>query len=193
MSQQRWVDISGPESGITIVSFDVPMVQFGEVGTDAIVAGWKEHLEPSATMFSYPMNNYWETNYRAGQRGRHGLSYALRPHGPLEVPEAERFARGIGQPLIAIAVEEQLPRLGLLFAIESEHVVVTALKRAADGDGLAMRLYNPREERGSITIVWPAAQERRVYRSDPWERKLEPLPDQIELEPNQVLTVRVSR
>jgi len=99
-SLQRWVDLSESDMGVTVVSVDAPLIQFGEIRTDPIVAGWLERAEPSATLFSYVMNNYWETNYRAAQDDDVEFKYSLMIHGPFQVEEAQRFGLERARPLI---------------------------------------------------------------------------------------------
>jgi alpha-mannosidase len=103
-SLQRWVDLSDEDGGVTLASIDAPLVQFGEIRTDAIVTGWLEHAEPSPTLFSYVMNNYWETNYRAAQDDEVSFTYALRVHGGFEEEAANRFGLEEARPLITRVV-----------------------------------------------------------------------------------------
>jgi alpha-mannosidase len=99
-SLQRWVDLSDRNWGVTVASIDAPLVQFGEIRTDAIVTGWLERAEPSPTLFSYVMNNYWETNYRAAQDDEVSFTYALRVHGGFDEGSANRFGLEEARPLI---------------------------------------------------------------------------------------------
>jgi len=99
-SLQRWVDVSGPEWGVTLVSVDAPLIQLGEIRTDAIVTGWLEEAESSSTILSYVMNNYWETNYRAAQNDEVELRYTFRHHGAFDEEAAERFGLEVARPLL---------------------------------------------------------------------------------------------
>jgi hypothetical protein len=99
-SLQRWVDVSEPEWGVTLVSVDAPLIQLGEIRTDAVVTGWMEEAESSSTILSYVMNNYWETNYRAAQDDEVELRYTFRPHEGFEEEEAERLGLEVARPLL---------------------------------------------------------------------------------------------
>jgi len=99
-SLQRWVDISEEDWGVTVASIDAPLIQLGEIRTDAIVTGWLEEAENSPTLLSYVMNNYWETNYRAAQDDEVAFHYALRVHGSFHEEEAERFGLEEARPLL---------------------------------------------------------------------------------------------
>jgi hypothetical protein len=104
-SLQRWVDLSNTEWGVTITSIDAPLIQLGEIRTDPIVVGWVEEAESSATLFSYVMNNYWETNYRAAQDDEVEFRYTVRVHHGFDEVEVERFALEDARPLVARKVE----------------------------------------------------------------------------------------
>ncbi|MDZ7318821.1 MAG: hypothetical protein ONB11_06680, partial [candidate division KSB1 bacterium] len=88
---QHWVDISNDQLGITLVPIDAPLIEIGDLHADATVSGWLRTLEPSPTVYSYIMNNYWETNYKAEQPGITRLRYSLIPHGTFDQPLTERI------------------------------------------------------------------------------------------------------
>ena len=139
------------------------------------------------------MNNYWETNYRAGQEGVHHFRFAIRPRAEFDEARAERFAVGIGQPLIAIPVKSEAPPLEPPIAIDADRAVVTMLKRAEDGEGLLVRLYNPGSEPDSVSFHWPNGRPAVALRSDVWERSLEPLGDVLRLGAYEIATLRFSQ
>jgi hypothetical protein len=89
LSARSWVelpgDTEGPEGNLVLVTLDVPMIQVGPLGSDPIVTGWRARAEPSGTIWSYVMNNYWETNYRAGQEGPFEARYVLATDANPEV------------------------------------------------------------------------------------------------------------
>jgi alpha-mannosidase len=98
-SDRKWIEVRDSAGApVTLVTLDVPMLQLGTIATDAIVTGWKTHTAPSATVFSYAMDNYWGTNYRAAQEGRVELRYVILPAAG-EAAEAPRLVgiRGEGK------------------------------------------------------------------------------------------------
>ncbi len=50
-----------------------------------------KHIEPSATFYSWVMNNHWHTNYRAYQEGETTFHYFIRPHAAYDPVEAAKF------------------------------------------------------------------------------------------------------
>ena len=109
-SLQRWVDVSEPAWGVTVTSIDAPLIQLGEIRTDAILTGWLETAESSPTLLSYVMNNYWETNYRAAQDDEVEFRYTLRTHGGFNEEEAERFGEEEARPLVYRVLPPSLPK-----------------------------------------------------------------------------------
>ncbi len=105
-SLQRWVDLSDSNGGVTVATVDAPLIQLGEIRTDAIATGWLEKAEPSPTLLSYVMNNYWETNYRAAQDDEVEFRYSLMVHGPFQEAEAQRFGLEHARPLIIRVIGE---------------------------------------------------------------------------------------
>jgi hypothetical protein len=101
LNARSWVELRGiGDDGagrVTLVTLDVPMVQVGALGTDPIVTGWRTRVEPSSLVWSYVMNNYWETNYRAGQEGHVEFRYLLVPD-----VDPESAALAATRPLIVV-------------------------------------------------------------------------------------------
>jgi hypothetical protein len=50
----------------------MPLFQFGAINTGRYKAG---AMPQGTNLFSWPMNNYWVTNFNADQRGGHNWSY----------------------------------------------------------------------------------------------------------------------
>ncbi len=105
-SVQYWIDVSGVDAGVTIVS---PQAALFEVGTpvneDRSVNGykiWKKEAQQSATLFAYILNNYWHTNYKADQQGPVPFDFYLRVHKAFDEKAAKQFGQEVRQPLLII-------------------------------------------------------------------------------------------
>jgi hypothetical protein len=94
---QSWADVSNDSVGVTWASPDAPLVEIGGLNAEQ---GWMRSLPRSQTFYSYVMNNYWHTNYRADQDGALSFRYALRPHGRFAAQDAVRFGREQREALI---------------------------------------------------------------------------------------------
>jgi alpha-mannosidase len=128
--------------------------------------------------------------------GRHAFDYALIPHeGDWEQawPEAHRFA----VPMRARRVEDgsgALPTEGALLALEGPAFVVSALKRAEDGEGVVVRLYNVTSgpASGRVRLVEPFQGAEFVNMEEAFlaEAPLEDGRVRLEARPNQVINLR---
>ena len=162
------------------------------VRTDATVAGWVERLEPSATLLSYVMNNYWETNYRAEQEGPHAIRYVLRPHLGFEVSSAERLGLESAHPLLAYRVRTDLPQLEPPVVVEAEHAVVSLLRRTADS--LELRLFNPSGHSDTVGISVPGRPRAAPVRAGFWGPGVAgdtSAEKTLVVRPGEILTVRI--
>jgi len=97
---QSWVDVSNDSVGVTWATPDAPLVEIGGLNAEQ---GWMRSLPRAQTFYSYVMNNYWHTNYRADQEGPVAFRYALRPHARFVAQDAERFGHEAREPLIVTA------------------------------------------------------------------------------------------
>ena len=186
---QRWVDISEDNYGVTWISRDAPVVELGEIATDATLYGWKEKQEPTSTIFSYVMNNYWETNYTASQEGRVIFRYSIIPHEAFDAAEAERNAMAFSQPLIVIPVNEETRFYQSLLSLSNNNVVVSIIKPAEDGKGRILRLFNASDKAESTKIRWKALSPDKIYLSNFYEDKLEETGSRFDLLPFEVITL----
>jgi hypothetical protein len=143
-SVQRWVDLSNQDYGLTMTVDEAPLIEVGEMRNEDPVAfplKWKIRQEPSSTIFSYVMNNYWHTNYKADQEGVSTYHYAIRSHGIFNQADAARFGTEQSQPLVLRRASEDQPVMESLFTVSSANVLVTYLK-PMPGGGYLVRLYN---------------------------------------------------
>jgi alpha-mannosidase len=197
---ERWADLHDDRGGLQFISVDIPGIQLGSLGTDATVAGWRESTDPAPVLYSYVMNNYWETNYRAGQDGPHELVYTLRPHGGFDAAEAERFALQVAHPLVVRAAEAGSAGVEPPLRVSAERTIVSLLRTHEEGPGLLLRLYNPSDQPDEVRIAGSrGASTPAVLRTDPWGDALEAGGDQsgdpaagpIVLAPGEVATFLV--
>jgi hypothetical protein len=75
----------------------MPLMQFGAINTGRYIAG----ATPQTThIYSWPMNNYWVTNFNADQRGGHSWTYCLTSSADRGNGFATRFGWGARVPLL---------------------------------------------------------------------------------------------
>ncbi|MFC2084235.1 glycoside hydrolase family 38 C-terminal domain-containing protein [Bacteroidota bacterium] len=140
---KNWVDISNEKYGVTWASPDAPLIEVGKITNDPIFVGWIEQLNNSQTLYSYVMNNYWETNYKAYQDDIVKFRYSIRPHEKFNPVEAEKFGIESRQPLIVIPVTKGTDNLESLFKIQNNNLLVVSVIPLSSEKGFLFRIFNP--------------------------------------------------
>jgi alpha-mannosidase len=86
---QNFVSVRGKKSQIVLVSNEAPLWQF----SDFNMAKWEPNPKQGKTwLYSYVMNNYWHTNFRAFQEGAFSWSYQLTSSADTTNTFATRYA-----------------------------------------------------------------------------------------------------
>jgi alpha-mannosidase len=155
---RRWLDVNSSDKGVQWMLLEAPLVEPGAMIDErhTVPPGhkeWKKEGAPTSNWFSYVMNNYWHTNYKADQEGTARFSYALRPHGQFSYSETEKMGMEFTQPLLALPVNESVFVNGGLFELTDNHIVVTSVTPQQDG-GFMIRLYNPETLPQQTRIQW---------------------------------------
>ena len=189
---QRWVDVSNDDFGITWASPDAPLIEIGSITNDPRSSvGWIKKLQPTTTFYSYPMNNYWETNYKASQPGKHTFRYAIRPHKKYSQTAAAKFGIARSQPLIITPCKPSTPETESLLTIRSDAIIATALKPSDDASAIILRLFNTstRKERARFILN----QKARLSLSNLCEETLLPLGSSVVMAPYEIVTIRIEK
>jgi hypothetical protein len=188
---QRWVDVSNDDYGVTWATVDAPLVEVGAITCDPRAVGWIKSLEPSTTLYSYVMNNYWETNYKAGQEGPTTFRYSIRPHKRFDSAEAARFGAERSQPLIVVPVERQTPAPRSVMSVEPASVIVTAFKPSEDGKAWIVRLFNASGRPEKVSLTWGRQAGKAVWLSNLAEERVSKVTGPIEMAACEIVTLRV--
>ncbi len=190
----RWVDVSNDQFGVTWTTLDAPLIEVGGIHVDVpdpfTPESWIQRLEPTQTLYSYVMNNYWETNYKASQEGMTRFRYSIRPHLQYDQAEAARFATQCSQPLIARPADRDCPVATSRLQVTGEGVLVTSLKPSDDGQALMVRLFNAGSQPAAAAITWPEPAPTQVTLSSPSEQVGQPPRGPIQLPPLGIVTLR---
>jgi hypothetical protein len=157
------VDISNEDIGVTWATVDAPLVEVGAITAET---PWIRSLAPAQTIYSYVMNNYWHTNYKADQEGPTLFRYAIRPHGPYVEVAAHRFGIESSRPLIAVPVGKSEPERKTMVRVEPDNVLVSALRPGQFGVDWELRLFNVSDETQAATLNWMRRPPAEMWRSD---------------------------
>lgn len=169
---RRWIDITNAERGVTLVTHDAPLVELCDLHAEQ---EWLERLPLVNThLYSFAMNNYWFTNYKASQGGPAVFRYSLWFHeGAGKPSQSTRFADEVSSPLCVVPLPFSdasgnaplPPTLLSLISIDAANVLVQDIKWAEDGSGVIVRL---RELDGEST---KAQLQFSLWKRFQWERR----------------------
>ncbi|MHC4693602.1 MAG: glycosyl hydrolase-related protein, partial [Planctomycetota bacterium] len=189
---QRWIDVSNSDYGVTWATVDAPLVEVGAITNDPRGGvGWIKKIEPSTTLYSYVMNNYWETNYKAGQEGPTTFRYSIMPHRRFDSGRASKFAIERSQPLIAVPVDKETSGRNSILTVDSSDVIVSAFKPSEDGKAWIVRLFNTTDRPEKAKIVWTKPAPKTVWLSNLAEEQVAKIAEPVDMAAYEFITLRV--
>jgi len=94
---QDFTSIRNEDTQLVIGCPEMPLMQFGAINTGRYTAG---AMPQGTNLFSWPMNNYWVTNFNAEQRGGHSWTYYLTTSSDVSNGFATRFGWGCRVPYL---------------------------------------------------------------------------------------------
>jgi hypothetical protein len=191
----RWIDVANDRLGLTCATLDAPLAEIGQITVDVShpfdPQAWRERVEPTQAFYSYVMNNYWETNYKADQSGPTTFRYALRPHGAYQAAAAARFGAERSQPLLAVrSAPSNPPVFEPILRVEPKDVLVTSLKPSHDGKALIVRLFNAGDREVQASVRGSAALSSTIGLSSPAENAGPPVGGSVSLPAYGIVTLR---
>jgi hypothetical protein len=192
-----FVSVHQPGFGVTLYCPDAPMVQIGGFN-------WarKQPAIPRGTnplLVAWPVNNYWETNFRATQPGLIRLRYSFCSHGAFNPARAVLEGQETrNPPLTHLVLDDATPRQGRFLDVQGQDVAVTQVKPAEDGQGIIVRLVNLGEKPASVKLALPGSTLATAWRCGTLEQKQTKLSlsdgtANCQLQPRQLTTIRLQR
>ncbi len=155
---QNWCEIANRNYRVIWSPIEAPLVQFGDINTGK----WLTKLEiRNTTLFSYAMNNYWHTNFKAGQGGKITFRYSITSlvNGS-NLQSAPRFGWEQHQPLQVVWLsgeDNNSPSKKTsqsFLTVDRPNVIIQSFKRAEDKNGFILRLreIEGTESRPRVTL-----------------------------------------
>lgn len=140
MCAHKWVDVSEEGYGVSLLN-DCKYgcsVQNGELGISLLKSA------------SYPNP--------AADREHHSFTYSLYPHaGTWRAADTVRQAYELNNPALAVRKQKKggcLPAEYAFVASSGENVIIEAVKRAEDGSGLVIRVYEDHNRRTEAELTF---------------------------------------
>jgi hypothetical protein len=131
---RHWVGLENEKVRVAWATMEAPLVQFGNIHLPYLP--FPETIDPEvanlATIYSWALNNIWDTNFPSQQQGEMMFSYAVASGADIETPElGMRTAAALTTPLLGIlsapSAGNGLPERGTFCSVEHPLVDIIAL------------------------------------------------------------------
>jgi alpha-mannosidase len=137
-SVQHWIALQQGGISVGLLPLDAALATFGDINRGQ----WPEHFgDRKGSVFSYIMNNYWDTNYRAGQGGHFKFHYVVTSSTTTDASALSRLGWEEVTPLEADTVTTQDRAL--------------SLSRENDQSGASKLIADQMKASGALCILDP--------------------------------------
>jgi len=190
---------------------EAPMVELGEITK---LASWTSQMfwplyyragkypwnPASPAIYSEIMNNFQNTNFSASQKGDALFRYRLQALSGAEAGLVHRSGWELSAPAL-VRVQPSgsaaLPKSASFCKLSPGNVMLTAFKKAEDGDGYIIRLYEAEGQATTATIEFPLFKIKEAWLTDGVEREQEKIITDgkkftIELKGLEVKTIKIA-
>ena len=203
-SVQHW--ISAQQNGVsaTIMPLDASLVTLGDINR----GDWPDRFgQRKGNIFSYVMNNYWFTNYRAGQGGHFRFRYVITSAPATDAAQLSQMGWEEMTPLEQDEITSQDKALNTpgplngtqasFLKVDDPALVLDTWKPAEDGNGTILRFIDLGGATRTVTVETPLFDLQQAFQTDAVERNQTPLSlsgahgFQITVHPHEIVTVRI--
>jgi hypothetical protein len=195
-SFQRWVDISNQNRGITWTAIQSPLIEWGKLSGNILDGArqyslWQKKVPQSSTIYSWVLNNHWDTNFPLEQGGNMQQRYSFMIHDGFDIVAANRFGMEKHRPMIVVQAKENIIRKPMV-RINNPLLVISTIKWTADKSGLLLRVRSISEKQEFLSLDWPAGKPRSLFQCDIDEEPLQEVNDTIKIEPYGMMNIRIA-
>jgi hypothetical protein len=209
---QHWVAVQQGGVSAAVMPLDAPLLTLGDINRGA----WPEQFgNRPGTIFSYAMNNYWDTNYRAAQGGRFTFRYVITSAATTDPVSLSRAGWEEATPLESDIVTTQdkalagpsdkaassgssnlNPHQASFLEADDPALLLETWKPAEDGSGTILRFLDLGGTERTITVHTPFLHLDHILLTDAVERGGAPAPTpgghqfQFTVHPHEIVTVR---
>jgi hypothetical protein len=158
---QNFIAVRNGAGQIVCGSDEVPLVQFGDLN----LAKWQPAAKVEKPhVFSWVMNNYWFTNFKASQEGEFRWSYFLTSRQDAGNSEATRFGWGSRVPLVSRVLQRgeggQGRPSGSLLRCDAPNLLLVESRPARDGKGVILHWRETEGKPATLDLAGQPSAER---------------------------------
>jgi alpha-mannosidase len=201
-SVQNFVRLSGSDSCVTWSSPETPVATFGGINSNHYDPDWhKAYVPRNAQIYSYAMSNMWNCNYVLFQGGKFVFPYSFITRKNMSLAESASFGWATAHPLIASVIQPQKgsapAKSWSALSVDRGNVLVSTLKKAEDGQGYIIRLYETNQEPLTVAVLTlNFFKPKKAYTCMISEENMVEIPVvgnviKVNLKPNELVSIRI--
>jgi glycosyl hydrolase family 38 len=182
---QSFSAVRNRDAQILFCSHDTPLHQFGGINTGHF---YYRHQPENQQIYSWVLNNYWTTNFKASQEGEMRWKYSISSSADTSNANASRFGWGKRIPFLSRVLPAGNKKADIfsqsLLQIDHPNILLISARPSLDGKGIILHLRETQGERAEIglekitTKNYPSAIEVNVL-----EEEINKIDGQLILEP----------
>lgn len=203
-SAQHWASVQQDGVSATVMPLDASLITLGDI----FRGNWPTQFGTrTGTIFSYVMNNYWDTNYAAGQGGHFRFRYMITSAPATDAAALSRMGWEEATPLEVDAVTTQDKALeqprplnakqDSFLKVDDPDLLLETWKPAEDGHGTILRFLDLGGATRTVSVTTPLLQIEKAWQTNAVERNQKVLPlsgsqgFQFTVHPHQLVTIRL--
>jgi hypothetical protein len=203
-SVQHWAAVQQDGVSAAVMPLDASLVTLGDINRGA----WPtEFGQRPGAIFSYVMNNYWHTNYRAEQGGHFRFRYIITSAAHTNAAALSRMGWEEVTPLEEDQITSQDKALDMprpldgnqrsFLSVDDPDLLLDTWKPAEDGRGTILRLIDLGGVARTVSITTPLLAIDHVDLTDAVERDIKPIVPggphtfNVAIRPHGIVTIRV--
>ncbi|MEV1238901.1 hypothetical protein [Nonomuraea sp. NPDC049750] len=169
---RHWIAFEDPELTVAWATLEAPLVQLGTIHMP--YAPFPPTLdEEPGTVYSWALNNIWDTNFPAQQQGETTFRYSIMSAPGIEGRRlGARAAAGLTDQFVGALLTSAPDAVKSFVSVDHPDVLVTSLGQNGDNE-IVVRLQSLAAEPVEATVRLPRL--RRALVSAGLERELRPL------------------
>ena len=177
---RHWVGLENEKIRVAWATMEAPLVQLGNIHLPYLP--FPETIDPEianpATVYSWALNNIWDTNFPSQQQGEMEFCYAVASGENMDTPElGMRTAAALTTPLLGIlsapSAGNDLPERGSFCSVEHRLIDVVALAPSRRDHDLTVMLQSISSESEEVCVSFGLLGVAQAWVGSHLERHLE--------------------
>ncbi|MHC1702458.1 MAG: glycoside hydrolase family 38 C-terminal domain-containing protein [Tenuifilaceae bacterium] len=189
---QNFSSLRNKDSQIVMVSPEIPLVQFGNINTGRFKAG----ATPESThLYSWPMNNYWTTNFNAYQQGGFEFSYSITSLNSADNISSTQFGWNRRIPLMTRIIpagkQSQSSLDESLISILPENILLVNARTFESENGILLHLREIGNKTAELKVSLKGIDSLKLFETDVLGNNINESQKSIVIEPLESRFIKV--